>query len=124
MAIKTMRYTALLAVVVLALVALAAMTTGAASAQDPSPVPITPPSCRSMAKYDLTGDGKVNSDDFGLWVRIVHESGEVCRLNGPLGNCPSFVDIDGDGMITHADLDALTRFMVYCVWPTRTVRPQ
>jgi len=105
-------------------VALAAMTAGAASAQDPSPIPVNPPSCRSMAKYDLTGDGKVNGDDFTMWVRMVHESGEVCRLNGPIGQCPSWVDVNGDGIISVADLDAMHQFVMYCVWPTKTVRPQ
>ena|SRR3990172_1403623 len=121
---KTMRMTLLLGLIVFALVAFAVATTRSASAQDPSPVPITLPSCREVSRYDHNGDGRVNGDDFGMWVWTVHESGGECRLNGPAGGCPAWVDVNRDGIVSVADLDAMQHFVLICVWPSPIVRPQ
>ena len=76
--------------------------------------------CESVGRYDLNGDGKLTGEDFGLWVWTVHESGR-CELDGPLGNCPSFVDVNRDGFVSHADLNAMFDFLFQCVYgPWRT----
>jgi hypothetical protein len=81
------------------------------------PVPVVPQVCEGE-QYDLDGNGKVNSDDAEYWVRTVHFSG-LCELDGPVGTCPPNLDLNGDGFITHADLDEVLGFLIRCVFPPR-----
>ena len=87
-----------------------------------SPVPIFVPSCQDTARYDLNRDGRISPDDFSLWVITVHElGGEACQLNGPAGGCPVWLDVNRDGVISHADLDAMSYFRANCVLPRTRV---
>ena len=54
-----------------------------------------------------------------MWVYTVHETGEQCRLGGSALGCPSWVDVDGDGVITTGDLDAMARYLMQCVHARR-----
>lgn len=111
-----------LAVVTLAVLVFAS---GAAMAEDGpiQPRPITPIPCVGLSIYDLDGSGKVDSADFETWVRRVHWGADACALNGPASACPIWVDVNGDGKISHADLDALLRFMISCAGPPRASWP-
>ena len=103
----------------LVLVGAAVSTVGAQSGPK-DPVPVVPRLCEDVGPYDHDGDGKVNGADFTKWVETVHESGR-CELNAPLGECPAWVDVNDDGIVSHADLDAMYEFMVQCVYaPWRT----
>ena len=115
---STVLLTALLAVVLLV------AAVGAANAQDDpiTPRPVNPVPCEGMSIYDLTGDQKVNWEDFEKWVRRVHWGGDACTLGSPASDCPMWLDINGDGVISHADLDALNRFYMYCAGPPRNIR--
>jgi hypothetical protein len=106
-------------VIGLVLVGAAASTVGAQN--DPKdPVPVVPPMCEDMSKVDLNGDGKLNGADYTLWVVTVHESGR-CELDAPVGNCPAWIDVNRDGIVSHADLEAMTSFLFECVYaPWRT----
>jgi hypothetical protein len=44
-------------------------------------------------------------------------------LGEPLGQtCPAWMDVNGDGLVTHGDLDAMFQFLFQCVYaPWRTV---
>jgi hypothetical protein len=104
------------ALVLAALLGAASLTV---SAQE-DPVPIRPPLCSELGAVDLNGDGKLDGADYTLWVVTVHESGR-CELDGPLGDCPAWVDLNKDGIVSHADLEAMTSFLFECVYaPWRT----
>jgi hypothetical protein len=118
-----MRKMLVLGLIVLGVMAFVAATGQSARAQE-SPVPIVVPSCQDMARYDLNRDGRVGPDDFSLWVITVHElGGEQCRLNGPASGCPVWLDVNRDGIVSHADLDAMSFFMANCVYPRTRVNP-
>jgi hypothetical protein len=118
-----MRRVLFLGVVALVVVAAFAAVSQPARAQG-EPVPIVVPSCQDLARYDLNRDGRVGPDDFSLWVITVHElGGEQCRLNGPVQGCPSWLDVNHDGIVSHADLDAMSFFMANCVYPRTRVMP-
>ena len=117
-----MRRTLFLGVLLMVGIAVFAGLGQSARAQEP-PVPVIVPSCQDVARYDLNRDGRVSADDFSLWVITVHElGGPACQLNGPASGCPVWLDVNRDGVISHADLDAMSLFRANCVWPSRSVR--
>jgi len=114
-----MRRLVLVVGAVLICAVLVAVVASTASAQN-VPVPVLPPSCENVSRFDHNHDGRLTGADFDLWVWTVHESGR-CELNGPLGACPSSVDVNGDGFVSHADLEAMFSFLFQCVYgPRRT----
>lgn len=98
-------------------VALAGGIASIVNAQEVGPVPFVPTWCNNVSRYDLNGDGRLTGDDFGLWVWTVHESGESCRLNGPSAGCPSWVDVNQDGLVSLDDLHAMEGYLFLCVNP-------
>ncbi len=115
----------LLGVVAVLVAVLAGSATVQAQNTDPiTPQPITPRQCGQMTPYDLNHDGTVNWKDYDLWVRTVHEGLETCKLDGPADGCPSWVDVNGDGVVSHADLDAIHYFEMWCVRPPMNAWPQ
>ena len=106
-------------VICLALVG-AVVSTANAQTDPKDPVPVVPPVCQDVSRVDLNKDGKLDSADFELWVQTVHESGR-CQLDGPLGECPAWVDVNRDGIVSLLDLDELNAFLLQCVLaPWRT----
>jgi hypothetical protein len=103
-----------------ALVVLLVVLAGAAAvqAQNIEPQPVVPPSCGDMTKYDVNKDGRVNWADLQLWVETVDQSG-LCQMGGPLGSCPAWTDVNGDGLVNIEDLHAIDMFMRWCVNPPR-----
>ena len=49
-----------------------------------------------------------------MWVYTVHESGR-CELDGPLGDCPAWIDVNRDGLVSHADLETMIQFLYQCI---------
>jgi hypothetical protein len=88
----------------------------AAHAQSLTPGPIDPMEyCRSVEKVDLNGDGRLDHNDFELWVLTLHErTGDECRLGGPASGCPEFMDVNGDGIVDHEDLKPLEQYLLFC----------
>jgi len=78
------------------------------------PVPVQPPACDNVAPYDHNRDGRLDGADFTMWVVTVHESG-LCQFDAPLGSCPAWVDVDRNGIVSIADLQAMERFLLTCV---------
>jgi hypothetical protein len=114
----------LLAVVaVLAAVLVGSATAKAQNTEPITPQPITPRQCGAVTPYDLNHDGTVNGRDFDLWVRTVHEGLETCQINGPASGCPSWVDVNGDGIVSVLDLDAMHQFEMWCVRPPMNAWP-
>lgn len=108
-----MRRTILLLVVLGVVVLVGARAVQAQSTIDPRPV--MPPSCTNVAPFDHNRDGKLDWRDFEMWVLAVHEGGETCRLNGPASGCPTWVDVNGDGIVTVADVQAMDQFLNWCI---------
>ena len=104
-------------------VALAGVVASMVNAQEIGPVPFVPNWCSNASKYDHNGDGQLTGADFSLWVQAVHESGDACRLDGPSSGCPSWADVNGDGLVSHADLDAMFGYLFLCVYPRGASAP-
>jgi hypothetical protein len=79
--------------------------------------------CGNFARYDVNHDGVVNQFDMEQWIRVVHESGALCRLGDLVGQCPAWVDLNGDGFITHADVDMIGSYIRNCLQPRRNTLP-
>lgn len=109
-------------VMLISLVLLGAVASTVDAQTDPKdPVPVIPPMCEDMSRVDLNGDGTVDGADFNMWVYAVHESGD-CELDGPIGRCPLWVDVNRDGLVSHADLETMISFLhecIYAPWRTR-----
>ena len=99
----------------------------AAHAQQIDPSPAIPVSCAEKTRYDINLDGEVDWRDMDMWVRAVHESGESCRLGGPVSGCPRWVDTSGDGFVSHEDLNKIVQYINWCTLinarPPRTGTP-
>jgi hypothetical protein len=78
-----MRKRSLQLALVLAVVGVALVAATAVQAQHTGPAPGIPVECVDLARYDLDHNGRVDGNDFTLWVITVHESGEQCFLGGP-----------------------------------------
>jgi len=117
----------LIAGLALAVMAIGAVTVSAQIGEPPPVVPGVPSDCVPPPALDLNHDGQVDWQDFEKWVRQVHWGGDPvypnCRRDGPASACPLWVDVNGDGMVTVADLDVMGRFMQWCSRPPRIVRP-
>jgi hypothetical protein len=99
---------------------LGALLLGVASvqAQDPPvipPQPVQPQVCSYTDPYDHNGDGQVNWQDYDMWVNAVHNGMPTCKLDGLASGCPDWVDVNRDGMVTHADLMAMDAFRAWCM---------
>jgi hypothetical protein len=92
-----------------------------ASAQRPGvdPVPVTPEFCEDGEMYDLDGNGKVNANDAAFWLHNSNISG-LYELDGLVGTCPPDMDVNGDGFITHDDLNEVHGFLVQCAFDARS----
>ena len=100
-----------LVLLVLALFALAGVA--AVRAQVIAPVPVVPEQCRQLP-YDLTGDGRLDVNDFNLWRRTMG-SGGACREGAPDTACPRGFDANGDHVVTVDDLRLMIRHYRGCL---------
>ena len=118
-----MGYRALRLALLLAVVGAALVVAATAHAQAIDPVPGVRVSCNQPFRYDINGDSLVDRRDMEMWVRSVHESGESCKLDGPAAGCPRWVDINGDGFVSHADLTEMYMFIRWCRGPSLGPQP-
>ena len=97
----------------------------AASAQGLTPAPIDLPECEDIERVDLNRDGRLDHNDFTLWVWTLHEgTGEQCFLGGPASGCPGFMDVNGDGIVDYGDLFELEHYQRFCInAPWKTIGP-
>ena len=73
--------------------------------------------CRD-ARYDINGDGLFTRVDPNAWKGTFAR--ENCELGSAVVDCSAKLDLDGDQLVTRADLDQMIRTAQICFAPLAT----